>query len=198
MPITLLDTIFRKHIRVQRALCIQLRQALKQLSAAAAEPVPRRRCREGREEKSLPLFPSVKLFSAHMSLTGTLLTFSWQSNPVIRDVFSFAPAALAGINTPMFPPAERFPERCKVPGCPSACWCTVSLLTRRKAGPSEMKQKKSRFLTASAAKREGCEEQNVTVTKALHCHQGVAQHGSAWPCTVPSSLSLLPFQLLGF
>lgn len=193
MPITLLDTIFRKHIRIQRALCIQLRQALKQLSAAAAEPVPRRRCREDREEKSLPLFPSVKLFSAHMPLTGTLLTFSWQSNPVIRDVFSFAPAALVEINTPMFPPAERFPKRCKVPGCPSACWCTVSLLTRRKAGPSEMKQKKSRFLTASAAKRErdvknktSLSPRRCTVTKVLH---GTAQPGLAL-CQVLSACCL--------
>lgn len=37
-----------------------------------------------------------------MSLTGTPLTFSWQSNPVIGDVFLFAPAALAEINTSCF------------------------------------------------------------------------------------------------
>ncbi|XP_040426326.1 uncharacterized protein LOC121076251 [Cygnus olor] len=113
-----------------------------------------------------------------MSLTGTLLTFSWQSNPVIRDVFSLAPAALAEINTPMFPPAKRFPKRCKVPGCSSVYRCTVSLLTRRKAGPTEMKQKKSRFLTAATSKRERDAKNKTSpsprrctacLSLALHC-----------------------------
>lgn len=84
VPITLLDTIFRKYVRVQRALCLQIQQALEQHGSAAHEPKPHWHCREGRageEEKALPLFPSAKLFCAHMSLTGTLLIFSWQSNP---------------------------------------------------------------------------------------------------------------------
>lgn len=74
VPIALLDTIFRKYLRVQRALHIQIQQALKQHGSAACKPVPRWHCREGRagkEEKALPLFPSAKVFCAHMSLTGT-------------------------------------------------------------------------------------------------------------------------------
>lgn len=123
VPITLLDTVFRKYVRVQRALCIQIQQGLKRHSSAACKPMPRWHCREdraGEEEKALPIFPSAKLFCAHMSLTGTSLIFSWQSNPVIRDVFLFAPATLAEMNTPVFPPAKRFPQRCKFPGSPSA------------------------------------------------------------------------------
>lgn len=122
VPITLLNTIFRKYVRVQRAPSIQIQEALKQHGSAAHKPMPRWLCREGRagkEEKALPSFPSAKLFCAHMSLTGTSLLFSWQSNAVVRDVFTFAPATLAGINTPMSPPAKRFPQRCNVPGSPS-------------------------------------------------------------------------------
>lgn len=155
VPITLLDTTFRKYVRVQRALCIQIQQALKQHGSAACKPMPCWHCREGRageEEKALTLFPSAKLFCAHMSLTGTSLLFSWQSNLVVRDVFPFAPATLAEINTPMFSPAKRFPQRCKVPKRPSA---HGEFAEQEKSwARGNEAEKEFEFLVAATAKRE--------------------------------------------
>lgn len=65
VPITLLDTIFRKYVRVQKALCIQIQQALKQHGSAACKPMPRWHCREGRvgeEEKSIAFISICKAF----------------------------------------------------------------------------------------------------------------------------------------
>lgn len=131
---------------------------------------------QGRQRGKIIAFISIcKAFLCSHVPDRHFAYFQLAIKPIKRDGFSFAPAALAGINTPMFPPAERFPERCKVPGCPSACRCTVSLLTRRKAGPTEMKQKKSPFLTAAAAKRErdaknktSLSPRRCTITKVLH------------------------------
>lgn len=154
--------------------------------------MPRWLCREGRagkEEKALPSFPSAKLFCAHMSLTGTSLLFSWQSNAVVRDVFTFAPATLAEINTPMSPPAKRFPQRCNVPGSPSL---HGEFAEQKKSwARGNEAEKKSLSSLWQQQPRGGCEEQKVTVTMVLY------RGASGWLSITQSSLCLGLSQLLG-
>lgn len=156
VPITLLDTIFRKCVRAQRAPCIQIQQALERHGSAACK-----QCLAGtagnaesgrRGKKHCLYFHLQSFFCAHMSLTGASLIFSWQSNPVIRDVFLFAPAALAEINTPVSPPAKRFPQRCKVPGSPSA-HSEFAEQEKSWARGNEA-EKESEFLVAATARGE--------------------------------------------
>lgn len=95
VPITLLDTIFRKYVRVQKALCLQIQQAQEQHGSAAHKPKPHWHCREGRageEEKALPLFPSAKLFLCSHVTERHFAYFQLAIKPCLRGVFLFAPA----------------------------------------------------------------------------------------------------------
>lgn len=155
--IMLLDTIFRKHVRVQRALCIQIQQALKQQSAAAGKSASHRHGREGREEKSLPLFPSTKLFSAHMGLTGTSLPFSWQSNPVIRDVFSLCCCCVGRDQHPKVYSSKKVSWEVQTPWVSLSSSVHREFAEQKKNCSSEMKQKGLKSLWQQQL-RVGCEE----------------------------------------